>query len=284
MLTSLHNPKVKLIASLRERRAREETGLVRVEGHDEVRLALASGATPADLLYCPPLFPHRDQVALLEEARRAGARLVEVDERVFRRLAYREHPDGWLGTFRWSARRLDELRLGERGGSPLVVVVQGLEKPGNLGAILRTADAAGVAAAIACDTRTDWGNPNVVRASKGALFAVPVATASSEEALDWLRRHRLRVVVATPSATRRYDDVDLAAPVAIVVGAEDIGVSHEWLAAADDLVLIPMAGRVNSLNVSAATAILLYEAVRQRARRGARADGAPAGGRSHAPL
>jgi TrmH family RNA methyltransferase len=276
MLTSLHNPKVKLIASLRERRTREATGLVRVEGYDEVRLALASGATPADLLYCPPLFPDGGQAALLEEARRAGARLIEVDERVFRRLAYREHPDGWLGTFHWSACRLDELHLEQRAAppaappaAPLVVVVQGLEKPGNLGAILRTADAAGASAVVACDARTDWGNPNVVRASKGALFAIPVATASSEEALDWLHRQQIRVVAATPSATRRYDEVDLAGPVAIVVGAEDKGVSREWLAAADDLVQIPMAGRVNSLNVSAAAAILLYEAVRQRMRHNA---------------
>src|SRR5581483_3681626 len=241
MLTSLRNPKVKLITSLRERRVREATGLVRVEGYDEVRLALASGATPADLLYCPPLFPDGGQAALLEEARRAGARLIEVDERVFRRLAYREHPDGWLGTFHWSACRLDELHLEQRAAppaappaAPLVVVVQGLEKPGNLGAILRTADAAGASAVVACDARTDWGNPNVVRASKGALFTIPVATASSEEALDWLHRQQIRMVAATPSATRRYDEVDLAGPVASVVGAEDKGVSREWLAAADD--------------------------------------------------
>jgi TrmH family RNA methyltransferase len=146
-----------------------------------------------------------------------------------------------------------------------VLVVEGVEKPGNLGAMLRTADAAGVDALIVCDPATDLGNPNVVRASRGSLFTVPVALAESTAALDRLKSLRIQTVAATPGATLSYTAVDLRGPVAIVVGAEDTGLSDEWLRRADVQVRIPMAGKVNSLNVAASAALLLYEAVRQRA-------------------
>jgi TrmH family RNA methyltransferase len=260
-LTSLQNSRVKRLAALRDRRTRSEAGLTLVEGRDEIALALESGARPAELVYAPDLIQAPGAASLLDRARAAGAVLVEVDERVFRKLAYREHPDGWLAAVALAHHRLDTLRL---PSAPLLLVSEGVEKPGNLGAMLRTADAAGVDAVIACNPRTDWGNPNVVRASKGALFALQVADAPTTDVQAWLRARNVRPVVATPAATVPYTACDLRGAVAVVVGAEHEGVSNPWLAGDAQPVAIPMVGRVNSLNVSIAAALLLYEALRQR--------------------
>ena len=260
-ISSSQNPRIKYVAGLRQRRQRDQAGVILVEGYAELALALDGGARPAELFVCPPLFALPTQAALLDRAARAGAQIVHVEQRAFRRMAYREHPDGWLATVAMPARRLADLSL---GANPLVVIGEALEKPGNLGAILRTADAAGVDAVVSCEPRTDWGNPNVVRASKGALFTVPVAQAASEEAIDWLRRNGITIVVATPEAATSYTAADLTRPAAVVVGAEQPGLSSRWRAAADLAVSIPMRGRVDSLNVATATALLVYEAVRQR--------------------
>ena len=261
IITSTHNPRVKYIVGLRERRERERVGLMRVEGYEEVSMALACGARPAELFFCPPLFPDAQQKALVEQIWHTGAELFEVSDRVFERIAYRENPDGWLATFPSPRRALHELPLGD---SPFLVVAEAVEKPGNLGAMLRTADAAGVDALIACDPRTDWGNPNVVRASKNALFSVPVAEVDSAQTLVWLRAHGIAIVAATPQADPLYYEANLRGPVAIAVGTEKEGLSQFWLDAADVAVRIPMAGQVDSLNVATATALLLYEVVRQR--------------------
>jgi TrmH family RNA methyltransferase len=260
-LTSTHNPRVRAALALRERRARDRDGRTLVEGHDELLLALESGAALGDLFYCPALFSVPDPDTLLGRAAAAGARLVEVDRRVFDRLAYREHPDGFLAVAAIPRRSLAELSLGK---NPLIVIVEALEKPGNLGAILRTADAAGVDALIACDSLTDWGNPNVVRASKGTVFSVQTAEASTAKTIDWLREHGISILAATPSATRLYYDMDLCEPVALVVGAERQGLSAAWLARQEEWALVPMQGRANSLNVATVAALLMYEAVRQR--------------------
>jgi TrmH family RNA methyltransferase len=201
MITSLQNPKVKYVAALRERRKRKESGVTLVEGYDELTLALASGIKPVEVFYCPALFRNTDQMQLAERIRAIDASLIEVDERVFAKVAYRENPDGWLATFPLPGRTLSELKL---NSNPFLVVCESVEKPGNLGAILRTADAAGIDALISCDPLTDWGNPNVVRASKGALFSVQVAEASSVQTIEWLRRNQIRIVVATPQATLSY--------------------------------------------------------------------------------
>lgn len=261
IITSPHNPRIKQVLALRDRKERDRSGLTRVEGYDELLLALASGVTPQALFFCPALFPATDQAALLERLGHSGVELVEVSERVFEKIAYREGPDGWLALFRSPARPLDALPLGAR---PLVIVAEAVEKPGNLGAILRTADAAGVDAVVAAAPLTDWGNPNVVRSSKGALFSVPVAAASNQQTAEWLRRRGLRIVTATPEAELVYTQVDLRGPLAVVVGTEKHGLSPAWRAEQSQAVRIPMVGRVNSLNVATATALLVYEAVRQR--------------------
>src|SRR5215469_9986148 len=263
-ITSPANPRIKQLVALRRRRARDQAAVTIVEGMAEIRLALSSGVRPRELYYCMELSGPggRDLAA---DAAAAGAELIRLTRAVFEKISYREGPDGWLAVVPAIETSLSHLDLGP---APLVVVCAGLEKPGNLGAILRTADAAGVAAVIAADPVTDWGNPNVVRASKGAVFSVPVASATSAEALDWIADHGLRIVAATPDATQLVTSADLTGPTAIAVGAEQIGLSPEWLERADETVRIPMFGKADSLNVSISAAIITYEAVRQRTHAG----------------
>ncbi len=263
-ITSTQNPRVKHIVALRDRRQRETDGLMVVEGFDELSLALGVGK-PAALYYCPAMVRHSSQLALLDLAQQAGAEVFDVNERVFEKMAYRDTPDGWLAVFPLRRHKLADLAP---TGVPLIVVAEAIEKPGNLGAILRTADAAGVTAVIACDSVTDLGNPNVVRSSKGAVFCVPVAEATTAETIAWLRAHGIKSIAASPQATVSYSDVDMSGSVAIAVGAEKPGLSQTWLDQADITVQIPMVGRVNSLNVATSAALLVYEAVNQRRRKG----------------
>lgn len=261
LITSIHNPRVKQLLALRERREREQAGQMLVEGYDELALALACGARPLALYHCPALVREPAQACLLAQAQQAGAELIELNERVFEKVAYRDGPDGWLAVFPLIRRRLADLTLRAR---PLLLVAEAVEKPGNLGAMLRTADAAGLDALISCDPNTDLGNPNVVRSSKGALFSVPVAEAGSAETIAWLKQRGIAIVAATPAATQDFDRLDLSGPLAVVVGAEKTGLTRLWLDQADMQARIPMTGRVNSLNVSIAAALLIYEAARQR--------------------
>jgi RNA methyltransferase, TrmH family len=260
---------VKQVVKLRERRERERERCLLVEGQAELALALASGAQPQTVYLCAELSPSAPDPALLAGLQRAGVELVEVSRPVFEKMAYREGPDGWLAVLPGLQRRLEDLTLSAR---PLLVVAEAVEKPGNLGALLRSADAAGVEGVIVCDPTTDLGNPNVVRSSKGTLFSVPVVEASSAETLAWLRQHQIAVMAATPQARAVYTDVDWRGPVAVAVGTEKEGLSPRWLEAADVAVRIPMLGRVNSLNVATAATLLIYEAVRQRRRPAAAAD------------
>lgn len=259
LIRSLHNPKIKRVVKLRDRRQREAEGVLLIEGGDELQLALAGGIHPHTVFICRELPRFKLHADLLD--RLAEAEVVEVTPPVFEKMAYAENPDGWLAVAPAPRRSLSELNLRP---APLLLVVEAVEKPGNLGAMLRTADAAGVDALIVCDPATDLGNPNVVRASRGALFTVPVAQAEGQEALHWLRSQGVNIVAATPRGTMLYTDADLRGPVAIAVGAEDEGLSDRWLDQADVRVRIPMTGKVNSLNVATSAALLLYEAVRQR--------------------
>jgi RNA methyltransferase, TrmH family len=260
-ITSPANPRVKQIIALRRRRAREAAGVILVEGRQELELALGAGVRPQALYWCPEL-AGPDALVLVGEASRLGAEVISVSSHVFGKIAYRESPDGWLALVPQVRTDLERLQTGHR---PLLLVCQGVEKPGNLGAMLRTADAAGATALIAADPVTDWGNPNVVRASKGTLFCVPVASAASDTVLGWLRARAVPVIAATPVAGLVLTEADLAGPAAIVVGSETAGLPDLWLSAADVRVRIPMFGRADSLNVATSAAILMYEAVRQRA-------------------
>jgi RNA methyltransferase, TrmH family len=259
-ITSPANPRVRQLVALRRRRGREQAEVTLVEGLAEIELALAAGVRPQTVYYCPALATP-DSLPLAGQAAQRGADVIQVSRPVFEKISYREGPDGWLAVVPAIRTSLDRL---EPGPQPLILVCAGLEKPGNLGAILRTADAAGVAAVIAADAVTDWGNPNVVRASKGTVFSVPVASAPTAEVLDWLTAARLQIVAATPDASQLVTEADLTGPTAVAVGAEQTGLSQQWLERADVRVRIPMFGKADSLNVSTSAAIILYEAVRQR--------------------
>jgi TrmH family RNA methyltransferase len=253
-ITSLQNERVKYVVKLREdKRQRQRDGFMLVEGWDELSLALASGLQPQTIFTAPELVSRQMEVAAVET--------LTVSRAVFEKMSHREGPDGWLGIFPIPTRSLDDLQLSE---SPLVIVAESVEKPGNLGAILRTTDAAGVDALLVCDPRVDLWNPNVIRASRGAVFAVPTAETDNASALAWLKSKGMQVLAATPSAQTPYTAIDLTRPTTIAVGTEDEGLSDFWMSNADVQVLIPMLGRVNSLNVSVSTALITYEAVRQR--------------------
>ena len=271
LITSPANPRLKSIVGLRRRRTREETGTTLVEGHEELALALASGVRAETLFVCPDLFSPaghagRQEIGrqedLVAHARQLGAEVVRLSRTAFEKVAYREGPDGLLAVVPAVGRALSQLDTDDHA---LLLVAQGVEKPGNLGAMLRTADAAGVTAVVAADPVTDWGNPNVVRASKGTVFAVPVAAATTAEALAWLAVREVRLVVTTPETDLLYTDADLTGPVAVAVGAEKHGADDVLLDAAADKVRIPMHGKANSLNVAASAAIVLFEARRQPA-------------------
>ena len=258
-ITSVANPRVKHLVALRRRRVRDAERVTLVEGFEELDLALSCGVRPLTLWHCPELGAGTAELA--DRAAGLGAEVVRVSQDVFRKIAYRESPDGWLAVVPAVGASLAELAV---PADPLILVCQGVEKPGNLGAILRTADAAGVAAVLATDPVTDWGNPNVIRASKGTIFSVPVASANSDEALSWLAEHDVGIVAATPSARVLLHQADLTGPRAIAVGAEKHGLSDQWLDQAAIRVRIPMFGRADSLNVATSAAVICYEAVRQR--------------------
>jgi TrmH family RNA methyltransferase len=262
-ITSLQNPRVKQLVKLREdKKQRQQDGLILVEGYDELTLALACGFIPSTLLTAPELAGQTLSISHAVETRRVElVETITVSRAVFEKISYRDNPDGWLGIFPIPARTLADLTLSK---APLVIVAESVEKPGNLGAILRTADAAHVDAVLVCDPRVDVWNPNVIRASRGAVFAVPVVEVKSPEALSWLRSRKMRVLATTPSAEALYTSVDMKGPLAIAVGTEDDGLTDFWMQNADLRVKIPMAGKVNSLNVSIATALMTYEALRQR--------------------
>ena len=249
------------MVALRDHKQRTRTGLMVVEGYDELKLALACGVKPLTLFYCPALQANILGPALMSQMQNLATELIEVEGRVFEKMAYRENPDGWLATVPIPHLTLADLRLSDL---PFLVVVEAVEKPGNLGAILRSADAAGVDGVILCDPIVDLGNPNVLRASRGTVFSVPVVEASSRAALDWLQSHNIAVVAATPEAPRLYTQVDLRGPVAVAVGTERQGLSHVWRTGSAFNARIPMKGQVNSLNVAQATTLFLFEVIRQR--------------------
>jgi RNA methyltransferase, TrmH family len=260
-ISSLGNPRIRRVVKLRQRSHRDELGLLLVEGYREIKRALDNRHMPLELFFCPACFQGTNEHALLERCRNGGARLFECTEPVFRKIAYRERPEGLLALAPRVGWKLSDVPVQP---DALILVAESVEKPGNLGTLLRSADGAGVHAVLVCDRCTDLNNPNVVRASIGTLFSLPVVETTSDDALAWLHRHRIRTFAATPHAEQLYTDADMTRASAIVVGAEQVGLSDRWLNAATDRVRIPMGGQSDSLNVAAATTLLLYEAVRQR--------------------
>ncbi len=250
---------MKEVVKLRDRRPRDESGLFIIEGYRELKRALDAGRKLQTLFYCPELFLGSNEGALKEQCKTALH--LECTPEVFAKISYRDRPDGLLAIAPQVHLKLSDLKL---KANPFIVVAEAIEKPGNLGTILRSSDAAGVDAVIVCDPTTDIHNPNVVRSSVGTLFTLPVVEATVEETFAFLKQNNIAIVAATPHAKEQFTEANFKVSLAIVVGTEQYGLSENWMKSADIAVRIPMFGVADSLNVASATTLLLYEVVRQR--------------------
>ena len=256
-ITSFQNPKVKNLLLLQEKSsARREQGLFVVEGRRELEHCIEAGYKVRSVFYCPEIADVPSFSGLSRESL-----VIEVPAQLYRRIAYREGTEGIIAEVEAKQLSLTDLQLPE---NPLIVVLESVEKPGNLGAVLRSADAAGASAVIVCDPLTDLYNPNLIRASIGAVFTVPVVAASSAEVIRFLKGRGIAILTAQLQDSSLYYDTDMRRGVAIVMGTESTGLTQAWRQAADAHIRIPMLGRLDSLNVSVSAAILLFEAVRQR--------------------
>lgn len=255
LITSTKNPKIKLLEELQQKSAeRRRRGLFVVEGRRELAHCVEAGFEVDTLFVCPSLGGTNVEVP-------DGCRVFEVTEEVYRKLAYRGTTEGVIAEVRQKKQTLEELSLPAR---PLIVVLESVEKPGNLGAVLRSADAAGVSAVIVCDPLTDLYNPNLIRSSLGAIFTVPTAACTSDECIAFLKQNGVQILTAQLQDSHLYYDTPMTGPTAIVMGTESTGLTEQWRQAADAHIRIPMLGRLDSLNVSVSAAILMFEAVRQR--------------------
>ena len=265
MITSLQNPLVKRLIKLRDKKDRQREGVFLIEGEKELLHAVDNGISLETVIYCTELMAEnatfKTTEAIKSRLQSGYESFVEVTSKVYAKIAYRGKSGGILATAVIPAYTIDKLKLPE---NPLLLVIEGVEKPGNLGALLRTADGAGVDAAIICDANIDLYNPNVVRASLGALFTVPTLLMPLDDTINWPEKNRIKVVLSSPVADCDYTDADYTGPVAIVLGSEKEGLPKRLLNSKFHQVRIPLAGKMDSLNVSCAAAIILYEAYRQR--------------------
>ncbi|MDR2026158.1 MAG: RNA methyltransferase [Prevotellaceae bacterium] len=253
IIVSLQNTRIKNVVVLREKsKERNRQMLFPVEGRREISMAVSGGYEIESLFVCPELSEGTDFPAKC---------IYEVSRKVFEKMAYREDSDGFLALVKMKSASLHDIKISR---NPFIIVLESVEKPGNLGAILRTADAANVDAVIVCDPKSDFFNPNVIRSSLGCVFTVNTVTCSSEQACEWLKKHNITVYAAELESSQRYYNEDYTAGSAIVMGTESTGLSDFWLDRADKRIKIPMRGKVDSLNVSVSTAIITFEAMRQR--------------------
>ena len=290
-ITSGQNPKIKELLALQEKsRERRSAGLFVVEGHREIEHCLEAGFVPDTIFICPEIYMSEgegvppegratrgteaggpraervvgsDAVRLLKgvQPSPSGPKVFQVSRNVYEKIAYRGSTEGIIAEMKYRERRLEDIKLSE---NPLVIVLESVEKPGNLGAVLRSADAAGADAVIICDPLTDLYNPNLIRASIGAIFSRQVAAATSEETISWLKANNIQILTAQLQDSSLYYDTPMTGPTAIVMGTESTGLTDIWRKSADKHIRIPMLGALDSLNVSVSAAILLFEAVRQR--------------------
>jgi TrmH family RNA methyltransferase len=262
-ITSFQNSQIKNVVKLHKRRERDHQHKMIIEGYRAILYALENGYPLHELYFCSELFFGKNEAELIERVAKTNVSIIEVAEGPFCKMAYRERPEGLLAVAPQIRRQLSDHAP---PSNPFYLIAESIEKPANLGAILRAADGAGALAVLICDACTDLFNPDVVRASVGTFFSIPTLESSSAEALNWCRQHDILTVAATPEAEQTYTHVDLHGPLALVVGSEQYGLSPLWREQADVQVSLPMYGQVNSLNVAIAAALLLYEVVRQRQR------------------
>lgn len=259
MITSLQNPSIKQIVKLSKSKERREQQLFVLEGARELSLALQAGYLITEVYLCPEMFTQSKYPGVLENL--PPEIITEISPAVFAKIAYRENSDGVVALAKPKSHALEDLTLSE---NPFLIILESVEKPGNLGAVLRTADAAAADAVIVCDPLTDLYNPNVIRSGVGGLFIVPTAVCTSSEALQWLIERGINVFAAELQAAEFYQNIDFRKPSAIVMGTEAEGLTDFWLQNATKRIKIPMRGKIDSLNVSVSTAILTFEAMRQR--------------------
>jgi len=252
-INSLQNPKIKNVVKLHQAKYRKKQGLFLIEGEREIDMAIKSGVRLQTLFYGDDLTKSMSKVD--EKI------LFKVDKKVFAKISFRENPDGFLAVAKAPECKLSDIKFSK---NPLVLIADLIEKPGNLGAIARTAEAIGLDAIILHDPQVEIYNPNAIRASQGAIFNVSVAKSSQAEILVWCKKNKIQMVATTSKANKIYTEVDYKKPTAILIGSEEKGLDNDWLKVSDEKVKIPMKGRITSLNVSVATAVVLYEAVRQR--------------------
>jgi TrmH family RNA methyltransferase len=256
-ITSTQNPKVKSLLALEKPRERRKQGLFIIEGKKEIGMALEAGYKIGNLFFC-------EEIISLEELKPLGTSdklIVPVSKDVFDKIAVRENSGGVLAVAEQKTHRLDQLKL---SANPLLLILESVEKPGNLGAILRTADAVGVDAVIICDPQTDFYNPNVIRSSIGCVFTTPLASATSAETIAWLKENSIAIYCTYLKASKPYHAIDYTMPVAIIMGTEATGLSDIWVKSSNANIIIPMQGKIDSMNVSTAAAVVVFEAKRQR--------------------
>ena len=266
-ITSSQNPRIKSLLKLKNKRERQKTQLFLIEGYREVKRATGANIEIDELYICPELFLGKNENALIKEIERKEKTIINCSKSVFEKISYRDRPDGLIALAKQKHLLIDELvQIVKEKSNPLFVVVESIEKPGNLGTILRSCDGAGVDGVIVCEEVTDIFNPNVVRASIGTLFTQPIIVASPDEILKFFKLNKIKIVATSPDAKQVYYENNFNIPIAIVMGSEQYGLSEKWLSESDLALSIPMLGVADSLNVATATTIMLYEALRQRTR------------------
>ena len=259
LISSLQNLSVKKLVKLSKARERKAQNLFVIEGARELSLAMAGDYSIEELYVCKELFlntRYPDVLDTIDEDK-----IIEITTQVFEKVSYRKSSDGLIALAKPKTHTLTDIQLSD---NPFVIILESVEKPGNLGAILRSADAAAVDAVIVCDPQTDIYNPNVVRSSVGGLFTVQTAVCTTQEAMEWLNKHAIASYAAELEAAEWYQNVDYSGPTAIVMGTEADGLTNSWLNYATKRIKIPMRGKIDSLNVSVSTAVLTFEAMRQR--------------------
>lgn len=261
-ITSFQNPLIKQIVLLQEKsRERRKTNLFVIEGQREISLAIKGGYLLKTLLFCSEIISE-EEIFALKESSNSDVEFIEITLEIYEKLAYRSSTEGVLAIAHTKTLQLSNLQLATR--NPLILIAEAPEKPGNIGAILRTADAANVDAVIIANAKTDMYNPNIIRSSVGCLFTNTIATGSTSEIISFLKDNKINIYCAALQASVQYDIIDFKKPTAIVVGTEATGLSDEWLQNSSQNIIIPMQGEIDSMNVSVAAGILIFEAKRQR--------------------
>lgn len=259
LITSLQNPFIKQLLLLQEKsRERKKTGMFVVEGEREITLAVKGGYEIVSLIYCNKIFNKSDLMHLLNQS----IERIEVPIEVYQKIAYRESTEGLMALVKQKNHELNSLKF--ENINPLILVAEAPEKPGNIGALLRTADAAKLDAVLIANPKTDLYNPNVIRSSVGCLFTNQIATGTTEEIISFLNEKNINIYCAALQSSKNYTKVDYTAGSAIIVGTESTGLSDEWLSKSTQNIIIPMEGEIDSMNVSVAAAIIIFEAKRQR--------------------